>query len=261
MGSVGLGNNPLLGAFNNRIFTEGLDLGRCQINQALGTYVADPTNSFRMGMLVMRNSSGLVVPSDGTDVLGTAKWNHTTALFAAITDEQVVLTGTTPSNLAHALVSNLRVASAAQGGGTVYANPADYSENDTNGTITRNGAGAIASGQTVFVSYTFQIAQSDLVQLLGQNFWNNVDEVSQADGRITVITDATLLFTSQYDTSVNYSVTGAGSDLYASTTVGKAGLYTSSSAGGAKFVGRVFQVPSASDPFLGVLPLRTPNLF
>ena len=63
MGSVGLGNNAQLGAFQNRTFAEGLDLGRCQISEALGVYVADAAASFRAGSLVMRNSSGLVVAS------------------------------------------------------------------------------------------------------------------------------------------------------------------------------------------------------
>lgn len=258
MGSVGLGNTAALGAFLNRIYPEGLDLGRCQISQSLGVFVADPTNSFRAGMLVMQNSSGLVIPSDGTDVLGVAKWNHTTALLAVAVDEAVVLTGTTPSNLAHGTVSNVKVSSAAGGAGSDFTVTTDYTVNATNGQVTRNGAGAIASGATVYVAYTFQIAANDLLQLQGQNFWNNVDEVSQADGRVTVITDADLLFTSQYDTSATYTMTGSGSDLYAATAGGKAGLFTNSSAGSAQFVGRVFQVPTASDPFLGLRLIRNP---
>jgi len=252
MGSVGLGNNANLGAFLNRIFPEGLDLGRCQITEALGTFVADPANTFRAGMLVMRNAAGLVIPSDGTDMLGVAKWNHATSMLAAAVDEPVVLTGVIASNLQHALVSNVRVASAVAGGGTVFIDATDYTLNATNGTLTRIALGAIISGSTVYVTYTFQLSASDISQTQGANFWNNLDEVSQADGRVTVITDAAMIFTSQYDTSANFSMTGALSNLFASTAVGKAGLFTSSPAGGAKFVGRVLQVPTAADPFLGL---------
>lgn len=260
MGSVGLGNNADLGAFMNRVFPEGLDLGRCQIKEALGVYVASPTDAFRAGMLVMRDSSGLVVKSSGLDVLGVAKWNHTSAMLSAVVDEAVVLTGTSPSNLKHGSVSNVRVASGLKGSGTVFVEGggSDYTVNTTNGQVTRTGGSTITSGSTVYVTYTFQVAESDLLQMQGKNFWNSLDEVSQADNRVTVITDAELLFTSQYDTSKVYTLTGATSNLYAATAGGKEGLFTSDSSGSAKFVGRVFQVPTAADPFLGLRLIKNP---
>lgn len=262
MGSVGLGNTADLGAFLNRIFPEGLDLGRCQINQALGVFVADPASAFRAGMLVMRNASGLLIPSDGLDVLGVAKWNHALTLLSAAVDEALVLVNSsTAANLKHPTVSNVRVASGLKGTGTVYVLTTDYTVNAANGTVTKAGAGAIADGATVYVTYTWAITELDLQQMQGKNFWNTNDEVSQADGRATVITDAELLFTTQYDTSKVYALTGSGSNLYASTTVGQEGLFTSSSAGSAKFVGRVFQVPTAADPFLGMRLIKQPLSF
>lgn len=256
MGSVGLGNNADLGAFYNRVHPEGLDLGRCQISDALGTYVADPNSTFRAGMLVMRDADGLVLPSDGDDVLGVAKWNHALTLLAVAVDEPVVLTGTTASNLKHGNVSNVRVASLPEGGGTIYTVTTDYTVNATNGQVTRVALGAITSGQTVYVTYSYQITQNDLMQFQGMNFWNTVDEVSQADNRVTVITDAALLFTTQYDTSRLYSLTGANSELFASQTAGQEGLFTSATGG--LFVGRVFQVPTAADPFLGLRLVKSP---
>ena len=259
MGSVGLGNNGQLGAFLNRIFPEGLDLGRCQITQALGVYTADPTTQFRAGMLVTRNSSGLVIPSAGTDVLGIAKWNHTTAMYAVATDEVLVLpTGGVDVSLKHGTVSNVRVAQKVLGAGTIYTVNVDYSFSAPNGTV-RNLSVGIANNQTVYVSYTYQIAQSDLTTMQGMNFWNTLDEVSQNEGRITVITDAELIFTSQYDTAQLYTLTGATSNLYASITV--PGCFTSTNANGdsgAVFVGRVFQVPTATDPFLGLRFMKQP---
>lgn len=256
MGSVGLGNTADLGAFMNRVFPEGLDLGRCQIKEALGVFVADPAVTFRAGQIVMQASTGLIQASDGVNVLGVAKWNHATTMLAAAVDEVVVLTGTTASNLKNANVSNVRVASAVKGGGTVYALTTDYTVNTTNGTVTRNGAGAIPSGASVYVTYTFQVSAQNLLQLQGTNFWNGLDEVSQADNRVTVITDAELIYTTQYDTTDTFTLTGATSNLYASTTL--PGLFTTKTAGSAKFVGRVFQVPTAADPFLGVRMFKTP---
>jgi len=249
MGSVGLGNTAELGAFLNRLFPEGLDLGRCQINQALGVFVADPATTFRAGMLVMRGSTGLIIPSDGADCLGVAKWNHATSLVAAAVDEAVVLTGGTASNLKRPNVTNVRVASGLKGTGTVHVLTTDYTVNAANGTVTRAG-GAIASGSTQFITYTYAITEADLLQMQGKNFWNTNDEVSQADNRCTVITDADLIYTTQYDTTKVYALTGANSNLYAS--VAAPGLFTSDSASSAKFVGRVFQVPTAADPFLGL---------
>jgi hypothetical protein len=257
MGSVGLGNNAKLGAFQNKIHQEGLDLGRCQIREAPGIFVADPANTFNAGMAVMLDTTtGLVVPSDGTGFLGVAKWNHATALVAAVVDEAVVLTGTTAASLAHANVSNVAVNSAAgMAAATLFTVTTDYTVSATNGTVTRVALGSITDGATVYVSYHYSIPTSDLTQTQGQNFWNTLDEVSQADGRVTVITGSELLFTTQFDSSVGYAIDGA---VYASTTAGKEGLFTSSSAGSAKFVGRVFQVPSASDPYIGLRLVKGP---
>lgn len=264
MGSVGLGNNADLGAFLNRIFPEGLDLGRCQITQALGVYVADPTNTFRAGMVVMRNAAGLVVPSDGSDVLGIAKWNHATTLMSAVVDEAVVVTGVVASNLRHPMVGNVRVATAVKGGGTVYVEDTDYTVNTTNGTITRIVGHMAPDPTTVYVTYTWQITEADLVQMQGKNFWNTNDEVSQNESRITVITDAELIYTTQYDTGKVYTLSGANSNLYAALPgtplPGKSGLITSDSAS-AKYVGRVFQVPTAADPFLGLKLIKQQPAF
>lgn len=255
MGSVGLGNSASLGAFLNRTFPEGLDLGRCQIQQALGVYVANPASTFRAGMLVMRDSNGLVVASDGTKVLGVAKWNHATTMLAAAVDESIALPGTTAIPLSHANVSNVRVASAIVGGGTVFVSGTDYTLNATNGTVARIGSAGITDGQTVYVTYTYQLTQTQLFQEQGMNFWNNLDEVSQNESRVTVITDAELLFTTQYDTTLVYTL---GQKLYGSTTT--AGLIGTSSGSSAYFVGECFQVPTAADPFLGFRLVKGPHL-
>ena len=209
----------------------------------------------------MKDSTGLIVPSNGLDVTGVAKWNHTSTMYSVSVDEAQVLTGTTATNLNNALISNLKVTPSAAYTGSAYTGGGtDYSENDTNGTVTRVNGGAITSGATVYCTYTYQIPAANLISVQGQNFWNNNDEVSMANGRVTVITDATILFTSQYDTSVTFSTSGSGSDLYAAgaTTAAKAGLFTNSNANSQQYVGRCLQVPTATDPYLGVFLARTP---
>jgi hypothetical protein len=105
----------------------------------------------------------------------------------------------------------------------------------------------------VYATYTYQLAERDL-DFQGRNFWNFTDDVTIQDGRITVITDAAVLFTSMYDTSRDdYSLIGAGKNLYCGggVTAALAGLFTTDSAEG-EFVGCVLQVPTSDDPFLGV---------
>src|SRR3990172_7859190 len=227
-------------------FSNGLDLGRTIIGRAGGFYEADPTAEFRAGMLVARNASGLIIPCAGVKPMGVAKWNKSLFLKAPVVGEAVVLPGVTAHNLKHANVENVRVTSLA---GAPYADPGDYSANTTNGTITRNGAGTIADGETVLVTYTFELSQRDL-DFQGRNFFNFVDDVSVNQNRITVINDWSLVFTTQYDTAITYTVNEA---LYAAggVTAALAGLFTTDIAEG-PYVGNVAQVPTATDPFLGV---------
>jgi len=228
-------------------FANGLDLGRSVIGRSLGAYEAEPTATFRAGMLVSRNSSGLIIPSVGADPIGVAKWNKSLVLKAAIIDEPVTLVATTASNLAHATVENVKVTDIT--GVTTYTVTTDYVINATNGTITRNGTGAITSGQTVLVTYTYQLTETNL-EFQGRNFFNFIDDVSNQAGRIAVIQDWSLLFTTQYDTSNAFAVNTL---LYSGGGVTSAliGLFSTDSGEG-PVVGKVAQVPTASDPFLGV---------
>jgi hypothetical protein len=243
-------------AYQNQIYPNGIDLGRSIYQQDIGILEADPNAVFRAGMLVTRNvTNGLIYQSTGQDMFGVAKWNKTTQLYAVQNDEPQVLTGTTATNLNYANVSNVRVASAPNAtlGSQDYALTTDYTVNTTNGTITRAGGSTIPTGATVYVTYTWAVQQSNLV-FQGQNFWNTTDDVTIQDGRITIITDWSIIFTTQYDTSQLYTLTGLTSNLYAAgvSTSTNGGLFTSSTSDGGIFVGRVFQVPSAGDPYLGV---------
>jgi hypothetical protein len=252
MGTVGL-SSPRLGAFQSDIFPRGLDLGRSVIIQDIGVFRADDAADFEAGMLVAQNSSGNIIKCTSKPVLGVAKWNKTNVLKAPSVDEPISfpIAGAVV-NLKHPFVSNLQLRSLPNFAGVLYAaGGVDYTLNATNGTLTHNGAGTIPVATTVYATYTYDLQSRDL-DFQGRNFHNFTDDVSIADGRVTVITDASLLFTSQYDTSRVYTLTGVGKNLYCGgVTAALAGLFTNNAAEG-DFVGHVIQVPTADDPFLGV---------
>jgi len=258
MGAVGL-NSPRLGSFQSDIFPRGLDLNRSIILQDPGVWKAADAASFEAGMLVAQDADGFIVKCDGLPVLGVAKWNKTSLYKATKVDEPVSfpLAASTIS-LKKPLVSNFQLRSDPGFAGTLYTGGGtDYTLNATNGTLLHNGAGAIPVATTVYASYTHELSQADL-DFQGRNFFNQLDDVSVADGRIAVITQATQLFTTQYDTAQVYTLTGVTKNLYCGgATAGLEGLFTSDPAEG-EFVGHVIQVPTADDPFLGVRLGGTP---
>jgi hypothetical protein len=252
MGSVAL-NSPRLGAFQNNVFPRGLDLGRCVIIQDLGIYRAADAAAFEQGMLVSQDAAGDLIKCVSKPVLGVAKWNKAAVYTAAVIDEAIAFpTAASTVNLRHPTIKNVRVQSAANYGGSPYTVTTDYTVNTTNGTITQVALGGIPLATTVYVSYTYDLTSRDL-DFHGRNFFNYTDDVSISDSRVTVITDASFLFTSQYDTNRStYALTGTGKNLYCGgNTTALAGMFTNDSGEGA-FVGHVIQLPTADDPFLGV---------
>ena len=255
MGSVGL-NSPRLGAFQNAVFPRGLDLGRCVILQDIGVFRADPASYFEAGSLVAQDASGNIVPCAGKSVFGVAKWNKALTYTGAQIDEPISFAlATSTVLLKHSNVTQFQLRSAVGLGGVQYVSTTDYTLTGTNGAIQRINPGAtpIPLATTVYATYTYQLSSADL-DFQGRNFWNFTDDVTIQDGKITVITDASVLFTSMYDTiRQDYALTGAGKNLYCGggVTAALKGLFTTDSAEG-EFVGHVIQVPTADDPFLGV---------
>lgn len=254
MGAVGL-NSPRLGSFQSDIYPRGLDLGRCVILQDIGVYRAAEAAVFEAGQLVSQDAAGDIVVCDGAPVLGVAKWNKTSTYKAAAVDEAISFaTAGATVNLKHSNVSNLQIRTAVNLGGTAYTVTTDYTASLANGTVTQVAAGSggsIPLATDVFVSYTYELSGSEM-NFQGRNFFNFTDDVTIAEQRITVITDASILFTSAYDTSKVYALTGVNKNLYCGTVAsGIAGLFTSATGEG-QFVGHVIQIPSADDPFLGV---------
>lgn len=246
MGSLNDGS-PRMAAFNGDVFPKGLDLRRSVIGTDLGTYVAAEAATIRAGQFVAYDGDGFIVPSAGAGTVGVAKWNKQQFGVSVNVDEPLFLTGTGPINLKRANVLNVSVRSATGFSGVTYTGGGtDYTVNAANGTIARNGGGAIPDNTTVYVTYTYQLTDADF-EFDGRDFRNQANnDVQGRENRITVISNWAKLFTMEYDTSVNYSLTAATRKLYVSAE-GKA-----TSTAGTDFAGQVCQLPNAEDPYLGM---------
>lgn len=251
MGAVGL-NSPRLGSFQSDIFPRGLDLGRCVILQDTGIWSAADAANFEAGMMVAQDAAGEIITCVSGPVLGVAKWNKSSAYSAAIVDEPISFPNADDTvNLKHSNVSNLQIQDLPDLAGTPYTVTTDYTVSTVNGTVTQVSGGGLPVATTVYVSYTYEISSKEM-EFYGRNFFNFTDDVTIADGKITIITDATILFTTAYDTAQVYALVGVAKNLYCGgATPALAGLFTSDSGEG-EFVGHVIQVPSADDPFIGV---------
>lgn len=246
MGSLNDGS-PRHAAFNSDVFPKGLDLRRSIINNDPGVYVAEASAVIRAGQFVAYDGGGFIVPSAGAGTVGVSKWNKQQFGVSINVDEAIVLNGTTPTNLKRSNVSNVSVRSAPNFGGTLYTGAGgDYNAVLGAGTIARDGTTTIPDGATVYVTYTYALTDADF-EFDGRDFRNQANnDVLGQENRITVISDWARLFTMEYDTSVNYSLTAATRKLYVSAE-GKA-----TSTAGTDFAGQVHQLPTAEDPFLGM---------
>lgn len=237
----------------------GYDFERSQPMHTFGHYLANTSATFRAGMLVQLNASQEIIICDGTEPFGFARFDKTTALYETVVDEYIQLNALVATNLAHANLLNptgaattdaLTVASAVQGGGTVYTEGVgnDYNISAVNGTVVRDAASTIVSGAYVYVTYMYAITAAQL-QREGNSFTNTTDVVTQWGEKVSVATGPGIIFTTAYDPNVQYTVNLA---VHAGTTGnGLSGLVTVA-AHGTAFIGNVFQIPSADDPYLGV---------
>lgn len=248
MGSL-IANPQKRAAFQMQTFPSGIDHNRSELHRRLGVWRANSGTSFRAGQAVMLNTAGEVVLSDGTAILGIAGWSKVTLGQTVVVDQSVLFSvASATKNLKPNIVSgSLAVRSAVQGGGTTYTVTTDYTVNLSNGTITQVGAGAIDPTMPVYVTYARSLTEFDY-QLEGKNFWQTLDYVTIQDLRVEVLMAPCEIYTTEFDPSQAYALTGALSNVY----INSAGNFTSSSSGSAKLVGHVSNIPTADDPFLGV---------
>lgn len=253
MGTIPNSGRPA--AFQNQIHPNGLDLGRCVINSALGIYQAAEAAEFLAGYAVMLDSASKVVVSDATKYLGIAKWNKTTKTYGRIVEEVIMPQVGVPVHLRHSNVSHVRVV--VQGTGNAATLTTDYTISEVNGTITAVASGALDETGPALVTYTYLITEA-MLAFQGRNFWNFLNEVSIHDNFVTVITDAELLFTTAYDSSAAYVPSGG---IYISgTQSGQTAGEMTSVATGSKQIGETLFPPTADDIFLGWRPVKGPKI-
>lgn len=243
MGSIG--NTARQGAFDGQVFKKGLNLRMSIIGKDDGTLVALDSATIRAGQFVTYDANEFVIPATGLGVIGVAKWDKQTVGVSVNVDEPIVLNGTTATNLKRPNVSNVSVRSAPNFSGTLYTVTTDYTVNAANGTVTRVALGAIADGQTVYVTYTYALVDADF-EIDGKTFRNQSNNrVLGQENRIAVITDWSRLYTMEYDTTAQYG-TAANFRLFCQAE-GKATTVAAND-----FVGRVSQLPNSDDPYLGM---------
>ena len=255
MGSLNDGS-PDLASFTGQVFKKGLDLGRCTIKRDFGVYTTADGTTLRAGQLVSRDATGLVIPATGADVFGVAKWNKQQFGVSVNVDEPLVFTSAAQVlNLKRPNVSNVAIRAAAGFGSAAIAQAGNYTVVAANGTVADIGGNLVALG-TVYVTYTYALADADF-EFDGRDFRNQAnDDVTGSEGKITVITDWSLLYTMEWASGAgitggatigDYALTGADSNLYCDALGKFSNIATAN-----EYVGKVFQLPTAQDPYMGV---------
>lgn len=257
MGSL-INGSPDLAAFDGQVFKKGLDLRRCKIQNDPGYRVADANATIRAGQLVSQNSGGFLVPANLTDVVAVAKWNKQQLGTSVIVDKPLTVVFGGVSGLGRGSVSNVVIRSATGMGGVVVAAASNYTLDSTNGTVTwanpTAGTNAPANGATVYATFTFALVDADF-DIDGREFRNqNNNDVAGQENRLTIIQDWAQLYDIEWDTTRTYAMTGASSKLYCNAT----GQFSNDSGGGAEFMGKVMQLPTALDPYMGIIAHGNP---
>lgn len=279
MGSIG--NTGRMAAFQSDVFATGLDLTRGEMPRQLGTWRAADAATIRQGQVVSLNGDQeVVLPTNGANPLGFAKWNKLPGTGKALRlDEGISFaadTGTATLTRTSG-VENVAIFSLAGRGGTQYEE-GDVAGTDaaffaaTNGVVTRianaiNTGNEIPLATTVFASYSHDLVAADY-DFQGRNFFNSNDDVTVAEGRMTVIQFPATLWTTEYvvneswaENDAVYTVDEAGTGMEA-TDVGlvskrvgggtDAGTVFGTNGASAVQVGRCVQVPNADDAYLGI---------
>jgi len=232
-----------------------LDIKRCNITTNLGILdVAAVCGNFEGGTIMQKVDEGGVTKltiSDGTNPCGVAKWDHMTGIEGLVVREALVLsagavgTGT----LKHAnLIAGMFKVELVDGTDTVDG--VDYNMNTVNGIVTNIAGGLIPDAGTVYVTYKYQKTEAEIDTgeypaglIGGRNMRNSLDDVP-GSGKMTLIQAFALLYTTCFDSSLDYVV---GEKLYSDAN----GMFTNV-AGGHPCIGSVHEVPAAGDAFLGV---------
>lgn len=213
------------------------------------------TENYRSGMIAARNSTGLIVLSDGDDVTGPpigvlGEDKLTTSLQATSQkDEEVTLTSGVAVALSHdsVLANSQRVV--VKSSGSALVEGTGYTFDDAAGTVT--GKGTVANGTVVLVTYLFNLDDDNEKNFRGVNFKGSLDD-TEGSQRATVWKGHGEYETDLFDTAVAYVVNDKLAVTNASHDLGKGFLSKAGTSNtGDVECGRVTKVPTASDPLLG----------
>jgi len=217
-------------------------------------YNVDTNAQIYAGMVAFLATSGTTtvatVAASGTVPIGTF-WKDRANTYVRATVESTTFSATT--NLATLQKGNVLTTATIKvtdtSGTTVYTQGLDYTVNTTNGLLQNLGVG-IAAAATVIVWYQYSI-------LATQIYWDNVStkwssgsnydrqpDDTLGSGKITVAEGDAKIYTDMYDVTQTYT-------LNASLRSDTNSLWTTAVTA-YSVCGRVIQVPSASNPFLGV---------
>ena len=207
-----------------------------------GTINVDANTSFQAGQIATYDANGAAtLAGSGDNPVGILKWDKASTVYAVSAREAVTIVALeTAYSLDHANVSSVLVEDLA---GTDYAVTTDYTLSTTNGTITTTASGStsITAGETVYVTYTYEMTAADKEQA-GVNFFNSNDD-TQGCNKITMLQGGWRVYTDQFETDQNYAM---NAQLFVSAN----GKFTSEVL--TYHFGRVVSIPTASDPYLGV---------
>ena len=219
-------------------------------------YPVDTNAVIFAGMVAFlaQNAAGVAVATtaaSGTVPIGTF-WKDSALTYVRSTIESGTFIVANTINLSKGnVISTGTVKVTNSAGTTTYTQGVDYTVSTTNGVVTRLTTGAITALQSVIIWYNYVLQQTNVYwdnvstsfTAAGQNYDRQPDD-TLGSGKITVAEGDAKLYTDQYDVTRTYTLNAPLYSNVASQWTTLAG-YTNA-------CGRVINVPTANDPFLGV---------
>lgn len=222
-------------------------------------YTVDTNVNIQAGMVAFlaTNASGVTVATtaaSGTVPIGTFWKDRAASYVRSAVESQTFDSNNTITLLEGNILSTSDIKVTNSAGTVTYTQGADYSVTTANGVVTRLGGGSIAASATVVISYRYTVQT-------GQEHWekvstrwttgSNYDRQANdtlGSGKIAIAEGDATIYTDQYDVTQTYT-------LNAAVRSNAASLW-STAATGYSVCGRVVKVPTASDPWLGVVQVR-----
>lgn len=253
-------NSTRRAATEFKTYPRGINDGTSNFNNARtsGIHQMNLAAQIRSGQMVARAADGLVLAT-GLDVMGVMKHDMVSNSVAVEVLEQTVLSDAgvqlnrnriVPGSLSVRVANNLTSAAL-----VVTTN---YTINNDTGVLTRAAdASTPADGSTVYVTYAWNLDAS-MYEFEGRPFHSEYGDAQplSAEGRAVVIEGSFDLFTSEWEQSRVYNVSGAASNLYCNAN-GRFDSTATSGAGGTagttQYVGKVIQLPTRDDIYLGLV--------